>query len=126
MPILVAQLHFAAEQRLLAVYECVHTGGRDKRSVNKCRLKSGLGLCLLPAAMGSDKGGLQLRGLCLITSTGVDLLSLSVSKQHGLSLMRKRNIPRPVLMSPLSYFVQEFRIYTVYVCVSKYYIQNYI
>lgn len=56
---------------------------------------------LFPAEMSNNKAALQLRGLCLIRETGVDLLSLSVGRQHGLSLIRKDNVLRPFLMSPL-------------------------
>lgn len=46
---------------------------------------------LLPAEMSYNKAALQLRGPRLITKTGVDLLSLSMSRQHGLSFIRKGN-----------------------------------
>jgi len=70
-----------------------------------CHCKTSLVLCLLPAGMCNNQADFQLRGPCLITATGVDLLSLSVSKQHGLSLIRKYSVLRPFLMSPLCYFV---------------------
>lgn len=76
---------------------------------------------LLPAVMSNNKAALQLRGPCLITETGVDLLSLSVSRQHGLSVIRKDNVLRTFLMSPLCYFcLGDQNLHHKCVCINKY------
>lgn len=80
---------------------------------------------LLPTEMSYNKAVLQLRGPCLITEIGVDLLSLSVSRQHGLSFIRKGNVLQPFLMSPLCYLgLEDQNLHHRCVCINKYLILN--
>lgn len=75
---------------------------------------------LLPAVMSNNKAALQLRGPCLITETGVDLLSLFVSRQHGLLIIRKDSVLRTFLMSPLCYFcLGDQNLHHKFVCINK-------